>query len=575
VSEPAPPTTTGISTVCNSISPNYCPVDYHTNSGYGGKLQERAIEDATVAEGEVEDREEVVDPYSSNTNTDHANHDIDNGLLALGEGVTTAGKSGVNHHQNIILQDEEGELVALGKRRCIRLREDTLHISDSDRHRTAAGNSSHQQQQGASEAESHVSFLDLRVIQEQGRFVNIETTRDSRPQDIANTALYDGEGVKQAAGGSGRYHVDQLTAAPNSNHMPYSTSSSPPNNLEDLCMRQEHRLLDNSSAEHSSTGNVALTAQSSHGFQIHGQGMRIRSDALPFGTLFPHLTANKILTEQHFSAAPQVLSFGIQDSHQNRGNEDIDKSRSHHHHNQINGIDDVIHASLKPEEEVNSPNDSRSERNRHHPHHQYLLSRAGVSPQHAEQEEYLQGHEQSSPETRRNGRSTSPAHHHLQHQRNVILSRTEIDNSSGGGGGGVSGGGGRTPLLGNSSLSSGTGSTTNNSSSNATSFTHLTTLQPPSSSPTSPLALGASRTAEDGGGGNGSVLHQLSPAGDDETNETRGMYATTPTSALEHHHHQHHHLSGLHHTTGFHPHDAVSVSSASALMHSPATNLSR
>lgn len=580
VSEPAPPTTTtGIAAVCNSISPNYCPVDYHTNNGYGGKLQDQAIEDATAAEGEVEDREEVVDPYRSNTNTDQDNHHNDNGLLALGGGVTSTRKSGVNHHQNIVLQGEEGELVSLEKRRCVRLREDTLPISDRDQHRTGAGSSTHQQQ-GVTEAESRVSYLDLRVIQHQGRYVSIETTSDSRLQNITDTALYDREGVKQAAGGGSRYHLEQLTAGSNNNDMPYSATTSPPNNLEDVCMRQQQQqLVENSSGEHGASGNVVLTAQPPHSFQLHGQGMRIRNDALPFGALFPHLTTNKILTEQHFSTAPQVLSFGIQDNHQNRENEDIiDKTRSHHqHHNQINGIEDVIHASLKPEEEVNSHNESRSERSHHHPPQQYLLSRAGSSPQHPDQEEYLQTHqESSSPETRRSGRSTSPADHHLQHHSNVILSRTQIHNSGGGGGGGGSGGRGRTPLLGNSNLSSGTGSAGNNSSSNTTSFTHLTTLQPSSSSTPSPLALGGNTTAEDGGGGNGSVLQQLSPAGDDETNEHRGMYATTPTSALEHHHHQHHHhLSGLHHSAGFHPHDAVAVSSGSALMHSPATNLTR
>jgi hypothetical protein len=544
VSEPAPPTTTGITTVCNSISPNYCPVDYHTNNSYSGKLQEQAREDTTAAEGEVEDGEEVVDPYSADSNTDQDNHHIDNGLLALGGGVTTAGKSGISHHQNIILQDEQGELATVAKRRCVRLREDTLHISDSDHHPADAG-----QQHGVSEAESHVSYLDLRVIQDQGRFVGVEATRD-------DTELYGREDLKQPAGGSSRYHVGQLTAGPNNNHMPYSSTSSPPNNLEDLCIRQQQHLVENSAEEH-----IALTAQSPHSFQLHGQGMRIRSDALPFGALFPHLTTNKILTEQHFSTASQVLSFGIQDNHQNREDDIIDKSRSHHqHHNQINGIDDVIHASLKPEEEVNSPNESRSERNRHHQHQQYLLGRAGSSPQHGDQEEYLQ----SSPQTRRNGRSTSPADHHLQHHTNVILST------------GAGGGGGRTPLLGNSSLSSGTASATNNSSSNTTSFTHLTTLQPSSSSPQSPLSLGANTAAaEGGGGGSGSVLQQLSPAGDDETNEARGMYGTTPTSALDHHHHIHHHLSGLHHTAGYHPHDAVAVSSASALMHTPATSLPR
>jgi hypothetical protein len=535
VSEPEPPTTTGITTVCNSISPNYCRIDYHTNNAYSGKLQEQTIENATAAEGEVEDRQEVVHPYSGNSNSDQDNHHIDNGL---GGGVLTTGKSHITHHQNIILQDE-GQLVTVGKRRCVRLRQDTLHISDSDH-----------QQQGVSEAESHVSYLDLRVIQEEGRLVGVEATRDSRQQDIADTALYSREDLKQAAGGNSKY-VSHLIAGTNNNHMPYSSTASPQNNVEDQCIRQQH-LVENSPEDH-----VVLATQSPHGFQLHGQGMRIRSDAFPFGALFPHLTTNKILTEQHFGTASQVLSFGIQDNHQNRENEDIDKSRGHHqHHNQINGIDDVINASLKPEEEVNSPNESRSERNREHTHQHYLLSRGGTSPQHADQEEYLQGHQ--SPETRRNGRSASPTDHHLQHHRNVILSRNQIDNT---------GAGGRTPLLGNSGLSSGTASATNNSS-NATSFTHLTTLQPSSSSPPSPLALGANAAQ------GASVLQQLSPAGDDETNEARGMYATTPTSALDHHHH-HHHLSGLHHTAGFHPHDAVAVSSSSALMHPPATNLSR
>jgi hypothetical protein len=151
----------------------------------------------------------------------------------------------------------------------------------------------------------------------------------------------------------------------------------------------------------------------------------------------------------------------------------------------------------------------------------------------------------------------------------VILSgRTRVHDSGGGGGG-------RTPLLGNSNLTSGTASAVDNTSSNAVSFTHLPSLQPSSSSTPSPLELGGNTTAEDGGGGNRSVLQQLSPAGGNDASEHRGMYTTTPSSALEHHHHHHHHLSGLHHTTGYHPHDTSVVSSASALMHSPATNLTR
>ena len=575
VNELAPPTTTGSAAVCNTSSPNYCPIDYHNNE-YSDKLQDSAIEDATAAEGDLGDREKVENPYRNNMSTDMDEHN-DSGLLSLGGGVASTRKRARNHDQNIILHGEE--LAALEKRRCIRLREDTLRISESDQRRPGAGSSSHQQQ-GVSEDGLPLSYLDLRVIQQQqhGRFVSVDASSDSRLQGITDTSLYGQEVAKQVAGGSERY-IQQLTAGHNNNNnndMPYSSTSSPPNSLEDLRMRHQQHLAENPADEHASTDGTALAAQSPpHSFQLHSQGMRIRSDAFPFGVLFPHLTTNKILPEQHFSTSPQLLPFGLQDNHQGREDEDTGKTRSHHeHHNQVNGIDDVIHATLKQEDNVNSSDEPRSERN-HHPHHHYLLSRAAASPQHPDQEEYLQRHqESSSPEIRRNGRSTSPTDDHLQHHRDVILSgRTQIHNSGGGRGGG-SGGGGRTPLLGNSNLSSGTASAGNNSS-NAVSFTHLTSLQPSSSSTPSPLGLGGNTTAEDGGGGSGSVLQQLSPTGGNETNEHRGMYATTPTSALEHHHHHHHHLSGLHHTTGFHPHDASAVSSASALMHSPATNLTR
>lgn len=568
VNEAAPPTTiTDTAAVCNTISPNYCPVDFHNNNGFSDKLQEPSIDDATEAEGEVEEREEAEVPYRRNTSRDRGNHhhDDDNGLLELGGGVACGRKRHVNHHQNIILDGEEGELVTTEKRRCVRLREgDVLHISESDQHQTGAGTSSHQQQ-GAPEAVSHLSYLRVTHQQQQG----LEADSDGR------LTLYDREGVKQqTAGACDRYRLEQLTAETNNNDMPYSSTSLPPTGLEDLRMRHQQNLVANPADEHASTESIVLAAQSPHSYQLHGQGMRIRTDAFPFGVLFPHLTTNKAIAETHFSTSAQGLSFGIQENHQDRDHEETtDKARSHHHqHNQVNGIDEVIHASLKTEDEVNSSDETRSERNHHHlhhhHHHHYLLSRTGTSPQ-QDQEEYLQRHqESSSPEIRRNGRSLSPSDH-LQHHRDVVLSgRTQIHNSGGGGGGGE-----RTPLLSNSNLSSGTASAGNNSS-NATSFTHLTTLQPSSSSTPSPLALGGNTTAEDGGGGSGSVLQQLSPAEDDETNGHRGMYATTPTSALDHHH-QHHHLAGLHHSAGFHHHEAVGVSSASALMHSAAANLSR
>ena len=578
VNEPAPPTTTtttGSAAVCNTSSPNYCPIDYHNNV-YNDKLQDSTTEDATAAEGDLGDREKVEDPYRNNINTDVDDHN-NSALLSLGGGVASTKKRARNHHHNIILQGE-GEVAALEKRVCSRLREDTLRISDSDQRRTGAGSTSHQhhqqQQQGVSEAGLPLSYLDLRVIQQQhGRFVSVDASSDSRLQDITGTALYSQEIVKQIAVGSERY-IQQLTVGPNNNNnndMPYPATSSPPNSLEDLRMRHQHHLTENPVDEHASTDGNVLAAQSPpHTFQLHSQGMRIRSDAFPFGVLFPHLTTNKILPEPHFSTSPQLLPFGLPDNHQCREDEDIDKTRNHHeHHSQVNGIDDVIHATLKPEDNVNSSDEPRSERN-HHPHHHYLLSRTGASPQHPDHEEYLERHqESSSPEIRRNGRSVSPKDDHLQHHRDVILSgRTQVRDSGGGGGG-------RTPLLGNSNLSSGTPSAGDNTSSNAASFTHLTSLQPSSSSTPSPLELGGNTTAEDGGGRSGSVLQQLSPAGGNETNDHRGMYATTPTSALEHHHHHHHHLSGLHHTTGFHPHDTSAVSSASALMHSPATNLTR
>jgi hypothetical protein len=561
VNESAPPTTSGTAAACNTISPNYCPINYQNNNGYSDKLQESSIEDTTVVQGEVTDREEVEDNYDSEVNRDQDGHNNDNGLLALDGGVAGTRKRGISHQQNIIIQDEEGELLTLEKRRSVRLREegDTLHISERDQQR---GNISHEQQSGP-ETAAHLSYLDLRVIQQE-RYVPLELSNDT------DTALYVRQGVKQTSPVSDRYHLDQLTAGPNNNDMPYS-SSSPANSLEDLRMRHQHLAENPAADEHITADGIVLAAQSPHSFQLHGQGMRIRSDAFAFGALFPHLTTNKTIPDQHFTTSPQVLSFGVQENHQARDNEGIiDKTRSHH---QVNGISDVIHATLKPEDEVNSSDKTRNERS-HHNTHQYLLSRTVSSPQHQEQEEYLQRHqESSSPEIRRNGRSASPPGHHLQHHRDAILgTRTQIHNSGGGGGGG-SGGGERTPLLGDSTLSSGTASASNNGS-NTASFTHLTTLQPSSSSTPSPLGLGGHTTAEDGGGGSGSVLQQLSPTGDDETNEHREMYTTTHTTALEHHHH-HHHLSGLHHTAGFHSHDAAAVSSASALMHSSAANITR
>lgn len=557
VNETAPPTTiNSTAAVCNTISPNYCPVDFHNNNGYSDKLQDPSTEDTTEAEGEVDERKESEDPYRSNTSTDQENHHNDDGLLQLEGGVANSRKRHINHHQNIILEGEEGELVTTEKRRCIRFRErDVLHISESDQHRSGAGTSTHQQQ-GVPEAVSHLSYLDLRVVQ------------DQRGLDVTDT-IYGREGVKQqTAGGCDRHRLVQLTAGTNNNDMPYSSNTLYPS-LEDLRMR--HHLVESPTDENVNTDGIVLACEGPYSYELHGQAMRIRSDAFPFGVLFPYLTTNKTISEPHFSTSTQGLSFGSQENHQDRQNQDTtDKARSHHQqHNQVNGIDDVIHATLKPEDEVNSSDETRSERNHHHHHHQYLLSRTGTSPQ-QDQEQYLQRHqESSSPEVRRNGRSASPSDHHLQHHRDVILSgRTQIHNSGGGGGGGE-----RTPLLSNSNLSSGTASAGNNSS-NTASFTHLTTLQPSSSSTPSPLALGGNTTAENGGGGSGSVLQQLSPAGDDETNGHRGMYATTPNSALDHHHH-HHHLSGLHHSAGFHHHDASAVSSASALMHSPAANLSR
>jgi hypothetical protein len=558
VNETAPPTTiTDAATVCNTISPNYCPVDFHNNNGFSNKLQDPSIEDVTEEEGEVEGSKATEGPYRSNTNRDQAHHD-DNRLLELGGGVANITKRHMNHHQNI-LRGEEGERVTTEKRRCIRLREgDVLHISESDQRQPGAG-SSHHQQQGVPEAESHLSYLDLRVTQqEQG----LQTTSDSRLQDVTDTALYGAQGVKRTAGSSDRYRLQQLTAGPNNNDMPYS-SSLPSTSLEVLRMRHQQNLVENSAEEQVNADGIVLAAQSPHAYQLHGQGMRIRSDAFQFGVLFPHVATSKTIPEQHFSTSTQGLSFGIQENHQDRGHEDIDKSRSHHQHNQVNGIDDVIQATLKSEDEINSSDETRSERNHHHSHHQYLLSRTGASPQQS-QEEYLQHHQDSSsPELRRNGRSASPSDHHLQHHRDVILSgRTQIHNSDGGGSGGE-----RTPLLSNSNLSSGAGSAGNNNS-----FTHLTSLQPSSSSTPSPLGLGGNTTAEDGGGG-GSVLQQLSPAGDDDTNGHRGMYASTSTSALSHHHQ--HHLSGLHHSAVYHHHDAAAVNSPSTLMHSTATNLSR
>lgn len=548
----APPTTiSGAAAVCSTISPNYCPVDF-PNNGFSDKLQGPSIEDATEAEGSVEACKAAEDLYRSSSSRDQENGH-DNGLLELGgRGVASSRKRHISHHQDIILEGEEGELVTTEKRRYIRLSAgDVLRIGKRDQHRTA-GTSTHEQQRVA-ESVAHLPYGSLRVTHEQQ---GLEARNDVT--DAA--ALYGREG------GRDRYRLEQLTAGHHSNNdMPYSSTSLPPSSLEDVRMRHQQNLVQSRAGEHVNTDGILLATQSPHSYQIHGQGMRIRSDAFPFGLSFPHLNTIKTIPEPHFSTSTQGLSFGIQENHQSRENQDtIDKARSHN--NRVNGIDDVIHATLKPEDEVNSSDETGSERNHHQPHHQYLLSRADTSPD-QDNDEYLQRHQEtSSPGIRRNRRSASPSDHHLQHHRDVILSgRTHIHNSAGGGGGGE-----RTPLLSNSNLSSGTASAGNNSS-NTTSFTHLTTLQPSSTSTPSPLALGGNTTAEDGGGGSGSVLQQLSPAGADETDGHRGMYATTPTSTLEHHHH----LPGLHHSAGFHHHDTAAVSSASALMHSPAASLSR
>lgn len=113
VNEPAPPTTTGSVAVCNTSSPNYCPIDYH-NNGYSDKLQDSATEDGTAAEGDLGDRERVEDPYRSNINTDVEDHN-DSGLLSLRGGVASTRKRTRNLHPNIILQGE-GEVAAPEKK---------------------------------------------------------------------------------------------------------------------------------------------------------------------------------------------------------------------------------------------------------------------------------------------------------------------------------------------------------------------------------------------------------------------------------------------------------------------------
>ncbi|PSN37309.1 hypothetical protein C0J52_21025 [Blattella germanica] len=611
VEDSEPPTTAA---VCNAISSSsYLPsVEYHQVE----KLSDPSIEHASVSdhstilvakgssggetEGELGDRQEAEESYHSNTN-DHVNNDDhhnDNRLLVLGGGVASTRKRSGSpiihlHHQNIIIQGEEEEDQV--KRRRVRIREgdedcasqepeqDSEHPAEDPSPVCLVTSDYHQQGGGVvtteteSSAVTQLSYLDcvrdLRVIHQQDRFVTLEASDSHlhQLQDITDTALYGRRGVKEvdprlvnSDSVHDRYteghHLEQLTVVSNNNDMPYSSTSSSANGLEDLRMRhldEDVNII---------TDGIIVAAQQQH-FPMHSQQLRIRGEGFSFGALFPHLSK----PDAQYNT-PQILSFSIQHHHDREAEDIIDKSRIH---SQVNGsaIDDVINATLKSEEEVNPSDDARSERT----HHQYHLITA--SPQHPEQEEYLQQQQQQqhhqespSPDVSRNGRSTSPEQpgsvlenldtsHHLQHHRDVILS---------GRGGGE---GGR--LLGNSNLSSGAAnSTNNNSGSNASSFTHLTTLQPSSSSTPSPLGLGGNSTAEGAGGGSTSVLQQLSPAGDEDANEHqqhREMYTTTP-SALEHHHA--HHLSGLH-PSGFHPHDAVAVSSASALIHSPAANLPR
>ena len=534
VEDPAPPTsTTGTTAVCN-ISPNYCSslpvVEYH----HVEKLAEPSVEEASVAEhtsiaveesgGGREDCDEA-GSYHSNTNDQVEDHH-NNRLLVLGEGgARKRSGSPIIRHQNIILHHEEDQV----KRQNL----ESEHSSP-----VCLVTSDYQQ------GESYLECArNLRVIHPQDRFVTLEPSGGNlhQLQDIADTGLYDREAVKQSAGGDSvdvRYstepHLEQLTAVTNDD-MPYSSTSSS-NGLEDLRMR--HIVEE---GIHVNTDGIILAAQHPN-FNIHSQQMRIRGDGYSLGALLPHLT--KPLSDPHFNTS-QIVSFSIH-NHDRESEDLIDKSRSHHH-NQINGINDVIGCALKSDEEINVTEEVRVDRS----HHQYHII---TSPQHPEQEDYLQHHQDSSsPDVSRNGRSSSPEQtgsvlEHIQHHR---------------------GEGGR--LLGGTSLSAGTASSANNSASNASSFTHLTTLQPSSSSTPSPLGLGGNTTTE-GGGGSGSVLQQLSPAGDEEANEHqhRDMYATT-ASSLEHHHS--HHLPPLH--SGFHHHDAAAVSSPSALIHSSAANLSR
>nr|CAD7402701.1 unnamed protein product [Timema cristinae] len=321
--------------------------------------------------------------------------------------------------------------------------------------------------------------------------------------------------------------IDQISGHDN-NDMPYSPAlCSQAGLLEDLRMRSIDESVEND-GDHQN-----LILQNHGSYPHHNQGMRLRqSDPFPFGNLFPHLTKN----DGHYSSQ---LNFVLQqhDHHNNAQQKD-----GHH----VNGIDDVINATLKHEDVDEDPSDDAR---------QYLVHGSLGAHQHSQQEsDYLDHHHQQqqhtvlqqynresslssgeSPDVSRHGGSASPDEQESvlgQYHRDLLVGgKTQVEGKLLGnlGGGGVA----------------------------ASSYTHLTTLQPP---PSSPLEQG--------------VLHQLSPTGVEESadqhhhhhlHQNRDMYATTSSaSSMDHHHH----LSGLHNQVGAFHHDVAVSANSTSLLHS-------
>nr|CAD7444316.1 unnamed protein product [Timema bartmani] len=328
--------------------------------------------------------------------------------------------------------------------------------------------------------------------------------------------------------------VDQISGHDN-NDMPYSPAlCSQAGLLEDLRMRSIDESVEND-GDHQN-----LILQNHGSYSHHNQGMRLRqSDPFPFGNLFPHLTKN----DGHYASQ---LNFVLQQHHQQQHDHHSNAQQKDRHH--VNGIDDVINATLKHEDVDEDPSDDA---------HQYLVHGSLGAHQHSQQEsDYLDHHHQQqhtvlqqynresslssgeSPDVSRHGGSASPDEQESvlgQYHRDLLVGgKTQVERKLLGnlGGGGVA----------------------------ANSYTHLTTLQPP---PSSPLEQG--------------VLHQLSPTGAEESadqqhhhlHQNRDMYAATSSaSGMDHHHH----LSGLHNQVGAFHHDAAVSANSTSLLHSTLNN---